>query len=169
MAGLKQFRLRGESLLVLLLVPQLVLPVARLQGVAASVAYWSWLATFPLLIGLCLWNRSVRPLWLVAAGLALNALVIVLNGGMPVSVSAVAAATGGAALLIHVGDFAHVAMSASTRLPWLGDVLPLPGPIFMRAVASPGDLLLACGASASVAAATVAGLSRRRAQMDERS
>mgnify|MGYP001791831359 CR=1 FL=1 len=132
LARLKTMSFRGETFLLLLLVPQMLLPALRLQGVSASAAHWLWLSTFPLLIGLCLMNASHRPLLLVAAGLALNGIVIALNGGMPVSPQAVAAVAGGARLLISTGDFAHVVMSSSTRLALLADVLPLPGPSVLR-------------------------------------
>jgi hypothetical protein len=161
---LKQFRLRGETVLVLVLIPQLLLPAAQLQGPVALVAYWVWLATFPLLIGICLLNSARKPLVLVATGLALNGLVVALNGGMPVSPQAVAAASAGATMMIRAGDFAHVAMTAATRLPLLGDVLPLQGPGLLRMVASPGDLLLACGVSSMLAAATVGSRPHRFAE-----
>ncbi len=152
LAGLREVRLRGEPFLLALLIPQAILPFLRLQGAPASVAYWLWVFTFPALFGLCLFNASHRSMLVVAAGVTLNGLVIVLNGGMPVSLQAASLIFAGSPTLIRAGDFAHVVMSSTTHLPWLGDVLPIAGPSILRGVASPGDILLACGASSTLAA-----------------
>ncbi len=83
-------------------------------------------------------NRHQPGMILAAAGLVLNAIVITLNGGMPVSERAVEIA--GAPVLDPEGE--HVVLSGESKLPWLTDVIPIP---IAGSVLSPGDILLALG------------------------
>ncbi len=92
-------------------------------------------------------SRGVRGLGLVALGLLANALVVTLNGAMPVSQTASARAGTPPAQLEALAtgqDPRHELRDASTRLPWLGDVVPvaLPG---RGEVVSPGDVLVGAG------------------------
>ncbi|NOY55609.1 MAG: DUF5317 domain-containing protein [Actinobacteria bacterium] len=96
----------------------------------------------PLLI-LVLINRQREGMWLAGLGILMNFSVIALNGGMPVLEGAAAVAGGGgtAALVL---DFKHVVLDASTRLPFLADVMPVR--LFGTGqVISLGDVLLAVG------------------------
>lgn len=79
---------------------------------------------------------------LLALGFFGNALVVALNGAMPVSLDALARAGVGTAV---VGDPRHELSDAATRLAWLGDVVPVALPGLGQAV-SPGDVLIAAGA-----------------------
>jgi len=87
-------------------------------------------------------NRGVRGTGLVALGLAANALVVGLNGAMPVS--AAAAARAGVPLAEAVTDARHEPAGPRTRLALLGDRVPvlLPG---RPEVVSAGDVLVAAG------------------------
>jgi len=139
-------RLRGESALFALLIVQALLPLVRLSGTAARFGFAAWLATFPLLIGVTWVNRKQMGMVVLGVGLVLNFAVIAFNGGMPVfaeAVAGVSTATGAGA--IPAGDFVHVLGTVGTRLPWLADVIPLPGPSWLRSVPSAGDLLLYVG------------------------
>ncbi len=78
---------------------------------------------------------------LLALGFSCNALVVALNGAMPVSAEALIRAGGGP----FVADPRHELSGASTALPWLGDVVPVALPGLGQAV-SPGDVLIAAGA-----------------------
>jgi len=79
---------------------------------------------------------------LLALGFACNALVVALNGAMPVASSALVRA----GLKPQVSaDPRHEASGTSTVLPWLGDVIPVALPNLGQAV-SPGDVLIAAGA-----------------------
>ena len=95
------------------------------------------------LVGYGLWqNRHLRSLWLAAFGLALNTVVIWANGGqMPVSAGALKAA--GLEDFLHFmetsSDAVHSLINESTRLWFLGDVIPLP---WFKKVISPGDAFL---------------------------
>lgn len=143
--GLAGLHLRGEVFLLCLLAIQLVLPALRVQGLYARLAYAVWFGTFPLMVLACLLNHRVPGTAVAAVGLGLNAAVIGVNSGMPVSPAAVAAAAPGTVFALRTGDFVHVVMSAATRSPLLADVLPIPGPAGLRSVASVGDVLLLCG------------------------
>lgn len=79
---------------------------------------------------------------LLALGFFSNAVVVALNGAMPVSLAALERAGVGAAV---VTDPRHEVSDAATRLPWLGDVVPVALPGLGQAV-SPGDVLIAAGA-----------------------
>lgn len=146
LSRLTGLRLRGEGPLLLLLCVQAALPLVELTGVVARIAFWVWLGTFPLLVGVAWANRRQPGMPVLGAGLALNAVVIALNQGMPVSEQAVLSV--GSASVAHnipAGDFVHVLVSATTRAVWLADVIPVPGPTWMRSIASVGDCLLFVG------------------------
>ncbi len=148
---LAHVRLRGEIPLLALLCLQAVLPLVQLTGTAAAIAFWLWVATFPVLIAMAWCNRGYPGMPVIALGLLLNALVVFLNRGMPVAeVAAVAAGLQGR-LSVPAGDFAHVLATSEMWLPWLGDVVPLPGPSWARFVPSAGDLLLYAGVVAFLA------------------
>jgi hypothetical protein len=86
-------------------------------------------------------NRRVPGLAVVAAGGALNALAIALNGGvMPASRAAMAAA--GVAVtpgFMNSGPVAHPHLLA------LGDIIGVPAPFGLGNVLSAGDLLILAG------------------------
>lgn len=99
-----------------------------------------------LLVGYGLYqNRHLKSLYLVLLGLLLNTLVIFANGGhMPVSVEALkrAGVEGWEEILKNRSDAVHSLLDETTRLPFLGDVIPLPP---LRKAASLGDLLILAG------------------------
>lgn len=115
-----------------------------------------WLAAL-FLVGtqICLlvfiWlNRTQPGFPILGAGLVLNLLVIIANGGwMPVSPQVVAELFPGAALELglRVGWSKDILMlPAETRLWWLADRLLLPAWFPQRFAFSPGDILIAIGA-----------------------
>jgi hypothetical protein len=127
----------------------LLFPGFGLQLIADKVSL-GWVGTVGLLLGYsCLLgfaaaNRSLVGIGVVAVGLGLNALVIGVNGGMPVRATAVVNA--------HIADEAglsrvnyghrHHLEKNSDRLTFLGDIIPLQP---LHAVVSFGDLILAFG------------------------
>jgi hypothetical protein len=149
--GLAEAKLRGETVLLVLLVVQAILPSAHLTGPASRIAFFAWLATFVCLIVIAWVNRRQPGIAMLGVGLLLNLVVIIANSGMPVFIAAVQAVTAATASApIPAGDFVHVLGSAATKLPWLADIVPLAGPSWLRAVVSPGDLLLFAGVAAFV-------------------
>lgn len=98
-----------------------------------------WLVLFsylPLLLFVWL-NRSLAGMWIAGIGILMNFTVIALNGGMPVMAEAAALAGASGELSL---DVKHVALDEGTTLPFLADVIPLPG-----SVISLGDVFLAIG------------------------
>ena len=98
--------------------------------------------------GLVLWflarNRGVRGTGLVALGLLSNALVVGLNGAMPVSVEAAGRAGTTTQNILTGQDQRHELADQHSRLRFLGDVIPVPAP-WRPEVVSPGDVLVAAG------------------------
>jgi hypothetical protein len=126
------------------------------------VAFWLWAATYPVLIAIAWSNRRLPGMSVIALGLLLNALVVVLNQGMPVAEAAAIAAGLRERLSLPIGDFAHVLATPGTWLPWLGDVVPLPGPSWARFVPSAGDLLLYVGVVTFLAGVKAPGGASKR-------
>lgn len=86
-------------------------------------------------------NFQLPGMYFIGAGLALNLIVIFLNGGMPVSLDAVRAAGFEAADYLETA-VKHEPLGDGTVLGFLGDIIPLP--ILRRAV-SIGDIVLGIG------------------------
>lgn len=91
-------------------------------------------------------NREYLGFNVIAAGVLLNAAVILVNWGMPVSPDA----------LMYLGAHnletqlaasspLYVLADDATMLLWFADVVPVPGPTPIRSVASIGDVLLMIG------------------------
>lgn len=76
-------------------------------------------------------------MWIAGIGILMNFTVIAVNGGMPVLIESVALAGGSTDIALGAK---HVVLDAATRLPFLGDIIPLP-----RSVISLGDVFIAIG------------------------
>lgn len=145
-AGLATLHLRHTWIIFVALGTQLFFVVSPPSWFSASSASLVFVTTLAAVAVFLILNRDVTGMWLVAAGLALNCIVILTNGVMPVSPTA--ATFAGAELLTdsrHAQHGTHLrneAMTDQTNLPWMGDVIPFPG---MHIVASPGDLVIAAG------------------------
>lgn len=140
---LKHVSLRLETLLPVGLVIQIVGP--RLVS-GAVPATFAWITGSALIVVTAWANRHLLGFRVIAIGVVINAVVILANGGMPVSVDALR--------YLGVQDVeGAVAMASAlyglagegTLLPFLGDVLPIPGPAFIRSLVSLGDILLMIG------------------------
>jgi hypothetical protein len=110
-------------------------------------------ASYVALVGFSLANFSLVPMRLLAAGLGLNALVILANGGaMPVTREALTAARFHPGIeALHYGDpvpgTKDVLLPRGDTVLWpLSDVLVLPGPYPVGTTFSVGDVLIAAGA-----------------------
>ena len=108
--------------------------LSRAQATAIVLASNAMILVFVVL------NRAVPGMWLIGAGLALNAFVIGANQAMPVSVDA--ARSAGAPVPNDTSSIKHERMDDDTLVPWLGDVIPLS---IGNQVLSIGDLVLAAG------------------------
>lgn len=100
-------------------------PLMRTLGPALLIT------TYLALLVALLVNRRLRPLWLVAAGVFCNFLVIAANGGsMPGDRDLAIRAYGPDSPMVRYLDsptyIIHKAITPQTKLRFLGDVLPLP-------------------------------------------
>ncbi|NEE02559.1 DUF5317 family protein [Phytoactinopolyspora halotolerans] len=117
--------------------------------VIAVFASWAWETALALLSGLAwlvvafyAWvNRWAPGARLIALGICANALVLIVNGAVPVAETA--AARAGAETATADTENAEPA-DDSTRLSWLGKNIPIAFPPRPE-VASPGDLAIAAG------------------------
>ena len=142
--NLSEINLRAWPLLLLGFAVQAVagwLPGDRSwsHGVAVMLVILSYV---PLLTVAWL-NRSRPGIVLAGLGMFMNFTVIAANSGMPVLPEAAALASGkDVAEIVFTQMPKHVALTDSTRLSFLADVIPL-RPI--RSVISLGDVFLALG------------------------
>jgi Family of unknown function (DUF5317) len=159
---IQDLRLRGEGLMLALFVVQ---AVARGRLVTTVVPRLKWNPVLPwtvavaglLVLAIC--NFRQRGMPVVAAGLAANLLVVVSNGGMPISTTVV-----GAPELLNRSSLAqpfYVLVTARTRLPFLGDVIKAPSSSSTVLALSAGDLCLLLGV-----AILLLSVSLRRAQCE---
>lgn len=141
----EDLRMRWWGLVILGLGLQLApLPSGRSGGdLVARVMVLS--LSYALLILFASLNVLWRGMPLVLIGLALNALVIVVNGGMPVSAEAVEGSGQGDLLqvLIDEGAAKHHLMTDDDALTPLADVIPIPPPVGQ--IVSLGDLFVYAG------------------------
>jgi len=118
--------------------------IARPAGSALLVASYGLLVVFAWM------NRRLPALWIAMAGLVLNILVIGVNGGMPVSASALETAGARAEGLVGEDVGKHHLMGPDDRLTPLADVIGIPPPV--GTVISIGDVLLYAGVATLVVA-----------------
>ncbi len=113
-------------------------PLNRIDGVQYAYA-----AALGGLVAWTLWHINKVPMiWLVAAGSALNLVVIAANGGrMPVAPEL----AGSLVQRGHIGQY--TLMTPYTQLNWLADWIALPGSLgrVVHEAYSPGDLIVAVG------------------------
>jgi hypothetical protein len=142
LSAVERLPVHGLMLLLLALAILFLGEVLGWLGLPAGPLYALALGLSGLLVGcFMLVNHSVTGTGLIAAGLFLNALVVGLNGAMPVSAYAAARAGVGTAA---VADGRHEAANSHTRLRLLGDTIPVALPLRPE-VDSVGDLLAAAG------------------------
>jgi hypothetical protein len=102
-------------------------------------------ASYLALLAFAAINMHLPGVALILTGLALNAIVITANGGMPVSASALRSSdqTDVLAQLERSGADKHHLRTNADVLVFLGDVVPIPAPIAQ--VVSIGDVLVYAG------------------------
>jgi hypothetical protein len=143
-AQLSALPLKGVRLVVIAVIAQVVggvlARVSNLHGFYPAGLGISALAG----LAFCLRNIRLAGVPLVTLGLLCNALVVLMNGAMPVSVAAAARANVPIAEIAAGQDARHNIADSATTLRWLGDVIPVPLP-WRPEVVSPGDGLIAAG------------------------
>jgi len=133
------------------------LPLARWIQDPEVLVWVVWMPLAALACTTALLNRKIMGMWLVAAGVSLNMLVVAANAGMPVVTANLSADAAAASVVAIERSWLHVTAYASTSLLVLADVVPVPGPQGLRGMASIGDALLALGVAAALATMMHAG------------
>lgn len=156
LANVAAARWRGAMWLVPALVARGVISFVAPQTAGAASAVWSfvsYLLLYGALLALALSNRQFQGARLMALGAISNLIAITAAGGrMPFALgAAVAMSHLPAARFIADPGFGHVAAVHLAGLTYLGDVLPLPGPL--ASLFSVGDALLALGGAWLVSSA----------------
>ncbi len=155
--ALLDVRLRHAPLVVGAIATQLALELPGVRGWPSGLRFAILLATY-LVVGWWLLENARSSSGgarlgfdVVGGGWTLNALVIALNGGMPVSEAALdRAGIPPATSVIHGHLAKHIPINHGTVMRALGDVIPLS---WFRSVVSPGDIVMAIGIGVLVAAA----------------
>lgn len=137
---LDRLRLRGFWFYVAALFLQAALTIRSFGNLKTFIPI-IYSTSFLLLLAGAYLDRHVPGMRLTFAGLVLNALVIVINGGkMPVSIDSILMSQQASQALTHVS------FEDSSRLWLLGDIVRISLPSGHYLMFSPGDLLLAAGA-----------------------
>jgi hypothetical protein len=138
LSRLADIRLRGTWVPIVALALQ-VLIVTIAPGGNPAVHKAVHIATYVLIGVFLAANRRLPGIKVIGVGAFLNALVIVLNGGvMPASLTAERLAG------LHVrAGFQNSETLAHPLLSWLGDIIPWPGPL--PNVLSAGDCIIYIG------------------------
>ena len=141
-------RLRLRALWALALAAGLQLAILRIHpGGVGWVHEALHLSSYLLAAWFVVANMRIPGVPLIGLGGALNFLVIAANGGvMPIRPAAFTAA--GLASAPHI--FQNSAVVASPRLPFLGDVFAVPGPLPFHNVFSAGDICIAIGGAVAL-------------------
>ena len=143
-AALSDLPIRGGRLVVIAVVAQLVgTGLARATGLPGFYPVGLALSALAAL-AFCVRNLRLAGVPLIALGLSLNALVVVLNGTMPVSIDAATRAGVSLHEIASGSDPRHSIAGPDTTWRVLGDVIAVPLPLRPEVV-SPGDLLIAAG------------------------
>jgi Family of unknown function (DUF5317) len=120
------------------------LPAPTIAGIdPRTVGAAMLVLSYVLLLAFITVNRWVPAAGVMAVGLLLNLSVVAINGGMPVSTSAIRTAGGSTLALASASDAKHHVMTERDKLRPLADVIPIPRPAGI--VLSIGDELLYIG------------------------
>jgi hypothetical protein len=148
-AALSQIRIKGGLIFPVLLAIQFLLfflhdrvpVIAHYNGYMFMIVYAAGLYVLVL-------NRKEKGFWWIFAGVALNFLVMLVNGGkMPVSVEAASVLEPKFVEMLQNGAITtkHSMLDDSTLLPFLGDIIPLTKPYPRSQVISIGDVIMNIG------------------------
>ncbi|MCC3377336.1 DUF5317 domain-containing protein [Cohnella sp. REN36] len=150
LVALSQIRIRGGWIFPALLAVQLL--IFSIQDRVSFIGQYSgWMFMAVYIVGLyVLWlNRAEKGIWIIFIGVAMNFLVMLVNGGrMPVSLEAASAVLDPVytqMLKDGVGAAKHYALDDSTRLSFLGDIIPIAPPYPRTQVISIGDVVMNIG------------------------
>jgi hypothetical protein len=115
------------------------IPANRLDDLGFGLV----MASYAFLLAFCFVNLRISMMWVIGAGIALNALVIGLNQGMPTRDNEVTTRSGRTIEEPIERTAKHRPESGDDLLPFLGDRLQVPAPI--DEVISIGDVVIGAG------------------------
>ena len=115
------------------------IPATRLDDLGFGLV----MASYAFLLAFCFVNLRISMMWIIGAGIALNALVIGLNQGMPTRDNEVTTRSGRTIEEPIERTAKHRPESSDDLLPFLGDRLQVPAPI--DEVISIGDVVIGLG------------------------
>lgn len=115
------------------------IPASRLDDLGFGLV----MASYAFLLAFCFVNLRISMMWVIGVGIALNALVIGLNQGMPTRANEVTTRSGRTVEEPIERTAKHRPESGDDLLPFLGDRLQVPYPI--DEVISIGDVVIGLG------------------------
>ena len=146
--------LRALWLVIIAFLPQLLFfyfPATR-SGIPDGWVAAGLISSQGILLIFCWLNRQVHGVWIMGAGLVLNLLVIVVNGGlMPISPQTASRLVSQSALQnVPVGTrFGYskdiLLLPENTHLAWLSDRFVTPGGLLHPLAFSLGDVVVSAG------------------------
>lgn len=150
LVALSQIHIKGGLIFPILLAIQFILYFLHTR-IPLIEEYNGYMFMVVYAVGLyVLWlNRKEKGFWWIFTGVALNFIVMLVNGGkMPVSVEAIASILDPSyaqTLIDGTTASKHMALTDSTILPFLGDIIPLTSPYPINQVISIGDVVMNFG------------------------
>lgn len=142
---LAKIQVKAVWLLLAGLVIQLVVTFVGIpQHLYDSLGFGLIMFSYVLILAFCFVNIGIRGIGLITIGIAMNALVIGLNQGMPTRDQPITTASGRHIEKPIEPDVKHRPERSSDLLPFLSDIIWLPAPFEDEAI-SFGDLILAVG------------------------
>jgi hypothetical protein len=142
---LAKVEVKAVWLLLAGLVIQIVVMFAGIpKHLYDSVGFGVIMFSYVLILAFCFMNIGIRGIGVITIGVAMNALVIGLNQGMPTSDQTITTASGREIKKPIEPDVKHRAERSSDLLPFLSDIIWLPAP-FSDETLSFGDLIIAVG------------------------
>lgn len=146
--GLADMKLKLAWVFPVLLMIQIVVYILQ-NKVPALGLYSNTIFILVYLVGLYfLWlNRHHTGFFIIFIGVLLNFLVMAFNGGrMPVSLEASIVLDPSFIEALKTGLYGkHAAITESTRLAFLGDIIPLSAPYPREQIISIGDVIMNIG------------------------
>jgi Family of unknown function (DUF5317) len=127
------------ALAIQLFLAFVALPTDRFDDVGLALV----MASYAFLLAFCFVNLRISMMWVIGLGIALNALVIGLNQGMPTADHEVTTRSGRTIEEPIERTAKHRPESDDDLLPFLGDRLPVPNPV--DEVISIGDVVIGLG------------------------
>ena len=142
---LAKIQVKAVWLLLAGLVIQIVVTFVGIpQHLYDSLGFGLIMFSYVLILAFCFVNIGIRGIGLITIGVAMNALVIGLNQGMPTRDQPITTASGRHIKKPIEPDVKHRPERSSDLLPFLSDIIWLPAPFDDEAI-SFGDLILAVG------------------------